>query len=167
LEPDQFWGGEGSDVFWYDGLGKRAWSGNPNDPDDRSRDRMLEVSSFDRILDWSTEDRFSVQRGPKDTEGYATFRADSLDGALTQATQILDAHNYGYLAAQVGGDVVVFLNIAYQNSGPDRSIPGVVLGRPVDTEIRAGPEAGIILVGRTLDDIGIENFIARPVAIAT
>jgi Ca2+-binding RTX toxin-like protein len=68
---------------------------------------------------------------------YSEFVADSYDQALSIANEHISAAGAKYVAAQVGVNVFVFAD----------------LGDPAD-----GADVSIMLVGRTLADIGLGNF---------
>jgi len=68
---------------------------------------------------------------------YSEFVADSYAQALAIANEHISASGAKWVAAQVGADVYVFAD----------------LGDPAD-----GADSAVLLVGRTLADIGLDNF---------
>ncbi|WP_374468692.1 calcium-binding protein [Phenylobacterium sp.] len=104
----------------------------------------------DTILDWSGADdklsfaQVSIYAGPGEAASilpreYSEFVANSYAEALSIANEHISAAGARYVAAQVGADVVVFVDSN---------------GDPSD-----GADASVVLVGRSLADIGLENFI--------
>jgi len=94
------------------------------------------VGQIDRILDWSASDRIELENIFQSQLRYDERTATDLASALGQFKN-LDASTV--VAVQAGSDVVVFCQ--FNISGFD-----------------AEP---LILVGRTLADISVENFVGR------
>jgi Ca2+-binding RTX toxin-like protein len=144
-------GGDGNDTITSVSAGKDILKGGAG------RDVFEFVSHADPaqgqddvILDWSgLDDRLSfaqvsIYQGgeaaasilPRD---YSEFVAGSYAEALAIANEHISAAAARYVAAQVGADVVVFVDSN---------------GDPSD-----GADASVVLVGRSLADIGLENFL--------
>jgi Ca2+-binding RTX toxin-like protein len=98
------------------------------------------------IQDWESHDTlhfaevsiFGVASEPILPRSYSEFAADSYAQALSIANEHISAAGAKYVAAQVGGSVFVFAD----------------LGDPGD-----GADVAIQLVGRTLADISLDNFV--------
>lgn len=71
--------------------------------------------------------------------GYSEFVADDYEGALAIANQHIALAGVHYVAAQIDGDVVVFAD--------------------TDDNPANGADISILLVGKTLDDISLGNFL--------
>lgn len=95
------------------------------------------------IMDWEAHDTLnfadvSILSSSILPTSYSEFTADSYEQALAIANQHISAAGAKYVAAQVGDSVVVFVDA----------------GDPAD-----GADSAVLLVGRTLADIGLENFV--------
>ncbi|RAK60624.1 hypothetical protein DJ021_12805 [Phenylobacterium hankyongense] len=96
----------------------------------------------DLIVDWESGDRLhfaEVSAYSILPRSYSEFVTDSYEHALAIANEHISAAGAHYVAAQVGDDVLVFADTD---------------GNPAD-----GADVAIMLVGRALADIGLENFI--------
>jgi len=138
-------GGAGSDTITSFGGGRDIVSGG------EGRDRFEFVSGTAPsvgpeadIVDWETHDTLHF-----DAVGifgasailplsYSEFVADDYASALAIANEHISASGAIYVAAQVGSDVYVFADT----------------GDPAD-----GADVALLLVGRTLADIGLSNFV--------
>lgn len=95
------------------------------------------------IQDWESHDTLHFPEVSVFTQAailplsYSEFVADSYAQALSIANEHISAAGAKYVAAQVGGNVFVFAD----------------LGDPAD-----GADVSVLLVGRSLADIGLGNF---------
>lgn len=123
-DPATIYGGEGRDQFEF-----VANRGGPAEGRD------------DVIGDWSSDDRFyfaEVSIYSILPRSYSEFVTDTYAHALAIADEHISQAGAKYVAAQVGGDVLVFADI--------------------DGDPANGADIAIKLVGKTLSDISLENF---------
>lgn len=121
---DELWGGEGRDRFEF--VAKT--------PPTQGLD--------DRIMDWEAHDTLSFAEVSILTSAilptsYSEFVATSYAEALRIANEHISGPGAKYVAAQVGSDVIVFVDA----------------GDPSD-----GADTAVVLVGKTLADISLSNF---------
>ena len=91
-----------------------------------------DVTSLDRILDWSSEDTLVLRGGPAPTvSNYREITSGSYLAAKTEATNALSREGIAYTAAQVGSDVYLFA---------------------------PGQAQGVLLAGKSLDNIALGNL---------
>lgn len=96
----------------------------------------------DLIADWESGDRLhfaEVSIYSILPTSYSEFVTDTYEHALALANEHISAAGAHYVAAQVGGDVLVFADTD---------------GNPSD-----GADVAVMLVGKTLADIGLQNFV--------
>lgn len=136
--------GEGSDTLVAGGAGRDLLYG------EEGRDRFEFVVKTaptqgldDVILDWEAHDTLSFAEvsilSPAAIlpPSYSEFVANDYASALATANQHISGAGAKYVAAQVGGDVIVFVDA----------------GDPAD-----GADTAVVLAGRTLADISLSNF---------
>lgn len=117
-------GGDGVDRFFF-----------------AAADSSLTAGSGDQILDWATEDRLAFAgNGAATALTYLEGTAGNYADAVLLANAAITAGVINYVSVQVGGDVVVFADVAATGNGL--------------------AEVAIVLVGRTLADIDFGNFVA-------
>jgi len=159
---DTMLGGEGDDQLVAYGLGHARLDGGAGDdlivsasPEQSllyggaGHDRFelvanapLATQAIDVIGDWESGDSLhfaAVSVAGVPAAQYAELVADSFDHALAAATQQITSAGAVYVAVQVGSDVWVFAD--------------------TDGVAANGPDAAVVLVGRTLADIGAGNFV--------
>lgn len=136
-------GGDGNDTIVAASVGRDILQGGSG------ADRFEFVSvgrptegQDDEIRDWSRSDtlsfgHFSIYAATADS--YAEITAGDYASALAQAKGLMAGGKVLYVAAQVGGDVVVFADT--NGSGAD------------------GAETAVVLAGRTLDYISAANIV--------
>jgi Ca2+-binding RTX toxin-like protein len=101
----------------------------------------LTPQAIDVVADWESGDRLYFARtgdhsGPS---RYGEFTSDSYEHALAAANQQIAHAGVLYAAAQVGADVVVFIE--------------------TDSDPTNGADVAVMLAGRTLADIDAGNFV--------
>lgn len=106
--------------------------------DDSDDDASGGVDDLDRILDFTTgEDTLDFGEGLAGTdENFATGEADDYEAALAAANAAMADGTIDVFAAQVGEDVIVF----------------------ADTDGEAGVDDAVLLVGKTLTDVGFGDI---------
>jgi Ca2+-binding RTX toxin-like protein len=96
----------------------------------------------DLIADWGSEDRFHFAQVSIYSilpRSYSEFVTDTYEHALSIANQHIIGAGAHYVSAQVGDDVLVFADTNGDSSD--------------------GADVAVMLVGNTLADIGLENFV--------
>jgi Ca2+-binding RTX toxin-like protein len=141
LSGDTIYGGDGQDtiVAWGTAFVISGGAG-PDRFVMREIGNNPSLEKMPRILDWNAIDHVAFQYMNNETItplNYVETTANTYAEALTRFAQ-LEAQGCVYAAIQVGSDVVLFVDAG--SSSP-------------------GPEAGAILVGRTLTDIAIDNIV--------
>lgn len=159
---DLLTGGAGDDLLVSQGPGAATLSGDAGNDTlvsggagydvlygGHGRDRFEFASKIEpalgveaQILDWESGDTLAFAEVSILSDGilprsYSEFVAVSYEQALAIANEHISAAGAKYVAAQVGGNVFVFAD----------------LGDPAD-----GADVAVLLVGRTLSDIGLEAF---------
>jgi len=115
---DRMSGGDGHDVFHVAGFASSA-------------------GGLDQIFDFTRHEDTLVFQGLSVDEGDLTRgTADDFAGALAFANSQIADHGFSVVAVQVGGDVIVFGDVA----GKDHA------------------DTGVVLVGRTLADVSYSDF---------
>lgn len=107
-----------------------------NDSDDASEDGG--ANDLDRILDFTTgEDTLDFGEGLTGAEeNFATGEADDYEAALAVANAAMADGTVDFVAVRLGEDVIVF----------------------ADTDDEAGIDAAVLLVGKTLTDVGFGDI---------
>lgn len=135
-------GDEGNDTIFAAGAGRDLLYGG------EGRDRFEFVAKTpptlgqdDVILDWESADSLNfvgVSIYSILPREYSEFAAESYERALAIANEHISGAGARWVAAQVGGDVIVFADV----------------GDPAD-----GADMAVRLVGKTLADIDLSNFV--------
>lgn len=129
---DSLDGGAGDDTI-SGGRGADDLTGGEGD-DAFLIEAVKRLGDLDRILDFGAGDKLVFEDGPTANEdNYAEDQADNFEAAVALARELLDDRD-GYVSVQVGDDVIVF-------SGDDGDL-----------------DAGVVLVGRTLADVGFGDI---------
>ena len=130
-------GGEGADTIMSPGAGKDIIRGGDGiDRFEFTSPASARYEDADEIGDWSAGERLDFDRAiiqPAGPGHYQEIVAADYESALAAANGIIAGGSVAFVAAQVGGDVVVFAE--------------------ADGIAGNGADAAVILVGRTLADI--------------
>ena len=139
-------GGAGNDTLTAAGADKDILLGGSgrdrfeiiakNSPADRLEAEITDFEAHD-TLHFPEVSVFGATQSSILPASYSEFVADSYEQALSIANEHISAAGAKYVAAQVGGSVFVFAD----------------LGDPAD-----GADVSVLLVGRSLNDIGLGNF---------
>ncbi len=131
---DVLYGGEGRDVFEFVSHTRPAAGQD---------DTILDWNGADDSLRFNQVSIYALGSAPSAAailpREYSEFVAASYDEALRIANEHISGAGAQYVAAQVGQDVYVFVDSN---------------GVPTD-----GADASVVLVGKSLADIGLTNFI--------
>lgn len=138
-------GGAGADTLTAFGSGQDLlWGGEGRDRFEFVANAAPNPGHDDLIMDWESHDTISfADVGILSTASilplsYSEFVATSYAEALRIANEHISGAGAKYVAAQVGADVIVFYDA----------------GDPED-----GADMAVVLVGRTLNDISLANFV--------
>lgn len=144
---DQLFGGTGNDTLDGWGGADTLSGGSGADVFQFFLGEAFTVQSqLDRIVDWNgAEDGFDFEDGDAGIAigagtafNYFETTAADYNAALTLANSRIAGGQINYVAVQVGGDVFVFADTGHNNGVAD---------------------SAVMLVGRTLSDIGFANFL--------
>lgn len=135
-------GGDGADTLVASGAGRdMLWGGEGRDRFEFVATTPPAPTTDDVIMDWESSDSlafFGVGIASILPRSYSEFVASDYASALATANEHISAAGVTYVAAQISGGVVVFVDT----------------GDPVD-----GADIAVVLIGKTLADIDLSNFV--------
>ncbi|MGA0605040.1 calcium-binding protein [Phenylobacterium sp. VNQ135] len=137
-------GGSGNDTLVAFSSGQdQLWGGDGRDRFEFVANKLPAAGQDDLIMDWEAHDTLSFADVGILTASilplsYSEFVAHDYAEALRIANEHISGPGAKYVAAQVGADVIVFYDA----------------GDPAD-----GADMAVVLVGRTLNDISLANFV--------
>jgi Ca2+-binding RTX toxin-like protein len=136
-------GGAGNDTITSAAAGQDTlWGGEGRDLFEFVAKNRPDQSQDDVIMDWSSDDKLSFAQVSIYTilpRSYSEFVAETYAQARSIANEHITSTGAQYVSAQVGGNVYVFVDS--------------------DGDATNGADVGVILVGKTLADISLANFV--------